>query len=139
MFHKIFHFGQEHSDNKVIATIIRHVMRIIYHCDIPLSKNIDKTVHFCHSGFGVVINPKAIIKKKVAIQHGVTIGEKYLNSGVPYIEEGVFIGAKATVLGNIRIGRKAKIAAGAVVLCDVPAGCTAVGVPARIISPSSKA
>lgn len=45
----------------------------------------------------------------------------------------VFIGAKAIILGDITIGENAKIGAGAVVLTDVPANCTAVGVPAQII------
>ena len=54
----------------------------------------------------------------------------------PRIECNVFIGAKATILGNITIGKNARIGAGAVVLQDVPRNCTAVGVPARILSPS---
>ncbi|MCD7824765.1 MAG: hypothetical protein LUH14_02170 [Clostridiaceae bacterium] len=56
-----------------------------------------------------------------------------MNGGSPYNGKNVFIGAKATILGNVNIGDNAKIGAGAVVLCDVPEGCTAVGVPARII------
>lgn len=54
--------------------------------------------------------------------------------GVPTIEDGVSIGANAVLLGDIVIHKGAKIGAGAVVLDDVPAGSTAVGVPARIIN-----
>lgn len=53
--------------------------------------------------------------------------------GVPIIEDDVSIGANAVLLGNIVIHKGAKIGAGAVVLCDVPDGATAVGVPAKII------
>lgn len=51
----------------------------------------------------------------------------------PIIMKNVFIGAKATILGDITIGENAKIGAGAVVLTNIPANCTAVGVPAQII------
>lgn len=55
------------------------------------------------------------------------------SGGVPIIEDDVSIGANAVLLGNIVIHKGAKIGAGAVVLCDVPDGATAVGVPAKII------
>ena len=65
------------------------------------------------------------------IQHCVTIGE--LNThDAPVIEENVFIGARAMILGNITVGKNSKIGAGAVVNTDVPPNCTAVGVPAKI-------
>lgn len=48
------------------------------------------------------------------------------------IEENVFIGARAMILGNITVGKNSKIGAGAVVNTDVPPNCTAVGVPAKI-------
>jgi serine acetyltransferase len=67
------------------------------------------------------------------IQNGVLIGEIDGFHASPIIEEGVFIGAKAIILGPIKVGRNSKIGAGAVVLQDVPAGCTVVGNPARII------
>lgn len=57
-----------------------------------------------------------------------------MGGGCPTIGKNVFIGAKATILGDVKIGDSAKIGAGAVVLLDVPANSTAVGVPARILS-----
>ncbi|HIR89371.1 MAG TPA: hypothetical protein IAC96_10500 [Candidatus Fimimorpha faecalis] len=66
------------------------------------------------------------------MQHSVTIG-KLDTHDAPVIEENVFIGARAVILGNITIGKNSKIGAGAVVLTDVPPNCTAVGVPAKII------
>lgn len=54
---------------------------------------------------------------------------------MPTIEDDVSIGANAVLLGDIVIHRGAKVGAGAVVLCDVPEGSTAVGVPAKVILP----
>lgn len=62
-----------------------------------------------------------------------TLPSERSGGGVPIIEDDVSIGANAVLLGNIVIHKGAKIGAGAVVLCDVPEGATAVGVPARII------
>ena len=61
--------------------------------------------------------------------------KKGISSRAPIIGEHCFIGAKAIILGDVKIGNYASIGSGAVVLKDVPEGCTAVGVPARIISP----
>ena len=68
--------------------------------------------------------------------HGVTLGGTGAHRGDrhPQIGNGVLLGAGAKVLGNIRIGDHAKIAAGSVVLKNVPAHCTAAGVPARLIN-----
>ena len=106
-----------------------------YHCDIPQSLDLEG-VFLCHSGFGIVINPTATIGKGTVIQHGVTIGSRHdINETIaPQIGENCYIGAKATLIGNIRIGNNVKIGAGAVVLQDVPDGATAVGVPAKIIT-----
>ncbi len=55
--------------------------------------------------------------------------------GAPIIEDDVLIGANAVLLGNINVHKGARIGAGAVVLCDVPGGATAVGVPAKVLLP----
>jgi serine O-acetyltransferase len=55
------------------------------------------------------------------------------NKGVPIIGNNVYIGVGAKILGGIRIGDGAKIGANAVVLCDIPDGATAVGIPAKIL------
>ncbi len=133
MFHLILHFGQRYKEYRCIRVFVKWILKIVYQCEIPLSCAIDDSVYFYHSGFGIVINPNAVIRKGVKIQHGVTIGTRK-GRKAPYIGRNVFIGAKASIIGDIRIGDNAKIGAGAVVVCDVPANCTVVGVPARIIS-----
>lgn len=110
------------------------LFRLYYHCDIPGAVNL-KGVYFCHNGFNVVINPKTVIGEGTYIQHGVTIGSRddKGNINAPKIGKNCYIGAKATIIGDIVIGDNCKIGAGAVVISNIPSGATAVGVPARII------
>jgi serine O-acetyltransferase len=69
----------------------------------------------------------------VTLRHGVTLGLRRTGvPGAPVVCDGVDIGAGAKILGPVHIGDGAVIGANAVVLCDVPAGSLAVGVPARI-------
>ena len=83
---------------------------------------------------GVVIGETAKIGDYVHMYHGVTLGgvESFPGQRHPIIGNHVLIGANATLLGPIHIGDGAKIGAGAVVMQDVPAEATAVGVPARL-------
>ena len=84
---------------------------------------------------GVVIGETAVLGDNCSLLHGVTLGGSGLGTGVrhPQIGEGVLIGASATVLGNVKVGNGVKIGAGSVVMMDLPDGCTAVGVPAKIL------
>lgn len=100
--------------------------------DVPYSLNLEG-VYLCHNGFGIVINPNAVIGKGTVIQNSVCIGELDGSHKSPTIGENVFIGCHASVLGDIIIGNNVKIGAGAVVVSNVPDNCTVVGVPARIV------
>ena len=84
---------------------------------------------------GVVIGETAIIGNDCTLYHGVTLGGTSWNKGKrhPTLEAGVVIGAGAKVLGPITIGEGAKIGSNAVVVKDVPANATAVGIPARML------
>ena len=118
-----------------ISSLLNKWISWRYHCDIPQSLDLNG-VFLCHNGFGIVINPKAKIGKGTIIQHSVTIGSRHDINEIlaPQIGENCYIGAKATIIGDIRIGHNVKIGAGAVVLKDIPDGATAVGVPAKIIT-----
>jgi serine O-acetyltransferase len=72
------------------------------------------------------------------VHQGVTIGWDYQGDRRPVIGDDVFIGAGAKILGAITVGDGARIGANAVVVCDVPPGATAVGIPARIRLPAAE-
>ncbi len=118
----------------IFSKLLYRWARWYYHCDIPYSVNLEG-VHLCHNGFGIVINPKAEIGAGTYIQHDVTIGirDDIKGSRAPRIGRNCYIGAKATIIGDITIGDNVKIGAGAVVISDIPDGATAVGVPAKVV------
>lgn len=87
-------------------------------------------------GMGIVIGETSIVGDHVLIYQGVTLGGTQLIQGKrhPTIEDGVVIGAGSKVLGNITIGRNTKIGANSVVVDDIPANCSVVGIPAKVIT-----
>ena len=88
---------------------------------------------FLDHATGIVVSAFAEIGDEVTILQNVTVGRTDAPAGrAPKIGRGVLLSTGATILGDIRIGDFAKIGAGAIVTKNVPAGCTAVGVPARL-------
>ncbi|MED1089154.1 serine O-acetyltransferase [Bacillus paramycoides] len=118
---------------EVISILIRALIRIIFSCDIPYKANIGKGTSFPHDGLGIVIHPNAIVGENCKVLHGVTIGGRSGHEEVPVIGDNVTIGTHAVLLGPIKVGNNATIAAGAVVINDVPDNCVVAGVPAKII------
>ncbi|MEP1385940.1 MAG: DapH/DapD/GlmU-related protein, partial [Paraglaciecola sp.] len=84
---------------------------------------------------GIVVGETAVIENNVSVMQSVTLGGTGNEAGDrhPKIKEGVMIGAGAKILGNITIGKGAKVGAGSVVLNDVPAHVTVAGIPAKIV------
>ncbi len=79
--------------------------------------------------YGIVIHPNAVIGSRVTVMHQVTIGTRHpAEAGAPLIEDNVYIGAGAKILGSVKVGRGATVGANAVVTRDVPSHCTVVGV-----------
>jgi serine O-acetyltransferase len=96
------------------------------------SASIGTSVFLDHAT-GIIVGAFASIGDEVTIYQNVTIGRKEADPGrAPRIGRGVLLSTGATILGDLCIGDYAKIGAGSVVTHDVPAGCTAVGVPARL-------
>ena len=119
---------------KTLAHFLQSRASALFGVDIHPGARIGKGIFIDH-GTGVVIGETAVVEDGVSMLHGVTLGGTGKERGDrhPKVRRGVLLGAGAKVLGNIEIGACAKIAAGSVVLAPVPAGCTAAGVPARII------
>lgn len=111
-------------------------MRIseIFGVDIHPAARIGKGIMIDHA-HSIVIGETAVVGDNVSMLHSVTLGGtgKEEEDRHPKIEDGVLIGAGAKVLGNIRVGRCSRIAAGSVVLEDVPPCKTVAGIPAKIV------
>lgn len=119
---------------KLIARLISHLSRWLTGIEIHPGAKIGRRFFIDH-GFGVVIGETAEIGDDVTLYQGVTLGGTSWNKGKrhPTLENGVVVGAGAKVLGPFTVGESAKIGSNAVVTKAVPAGATAVGIPAKII------
>src|SRR5689334_4471723 len=95
---------------------------------------------FIDHGMGVVVGETAEIGDDSTLYHGVTLGGTSWNKGKrhPTLGRNVVVGAGAKILGPILVGDGAKIGSNAVVVRDVPAGATAVGIPARLTTPEQQ-
>ena len=95
---------------------------------------------FIDHGAGVIIGETAIIGDNVTLYQGVTLGGTGKEKGKrhPTLEDNVMVSAGAKILGSFTIGENSKIGAGSVVLKPVPANCTVVGVPGRIVKRDNK-
>lgn len=122
------------SNYKRLARIIMGLNQIITNIDIHPAAYIGQRVFIDH-GTGVVIGETAVIEDDVIIYQGVTLGGVSLTHGKrhPTIRNNAVIGAGAKVLGNITIGEYSKIGANSVVVKEVPANATAIGIPAHVI------
>ena len=107
------------------------VVRIAASSYIPARCTIGPGLRLPHTS-GIIIHGLVRIGADVTIFHQVTVGLREHPGGVPIIGDGVVLGAGAKVLGPLVVHARAKVGANAVVLADVPVGCTAVGVPATV-------
>ncbi|MEG4281793.1 serine acetyltransferase [Microcoleus sp. A006_D1] len=109
-------------------------IRNTYGIDLPFTVKLGRRVIVEHQG-AIVIHGYCIIGDDCIIRQGVTLGNRYLDRPLeaPKLGTRVNVGAGAKLLGGISLGDGANIGANAVVLSDVPAGQTAVGIPAKIL------
>lgn len=133
--HRLWHRGF-----KVLARVLSQVARTFTGVDIHPAARLGRRLFIDHAT-GVVIGETAVVGEDVVIFHGVTLGGVAMVKGKrhPTVGDRVMIGAGAKILGPINIGSDSKIGANAVVTKDLPDGCVAVGVPARIISQCAEA
>jgi serine O-acetyltransferase len=135
LFHRVAH-PLWNWKLKWLARFTSHIGRWLTGIEIHPGARIGRRFFIDH-GMGVVIGQTAEIGDDVTLYHGVTLGGTTWNQGKrhPTLADGVVVGTGAKILGPIHIGKGAKIGSNAVVVKDVPAGCTAVGVPAHIVEP----
>jgi serine O-acetyltransferase len=118
----------------VIPYLIYVFNRIFFSVVLPPTVQLGKNVTLGYQGLGIVIHRRAVIGNNVVISPGVVIGGRSDFHDVPVIDDDVLIGAGAKILGPVRIGRGANVGANAVVLNDVAAGVTVVGIPAKPVN-----
>lgn len=129
-FRNVFYHRLRKSGGKgeVLAMAASRIWRPIPTLDIA-TDHIGPGLVISH-GNGTILTAESI-GRNCWVHHEVTIGWQY-GAGMPTVGDDVFVGAGAKILGSVNIGDGARIGANAVVVDDVPAGGTAVGVPARI-------
>lgn len=138
LLHRVAH--KLHKKGKTLsARAISQINRAVTGVEIHPAAEIGKGVFIDH-GSGVVIGETAVVGDNCTIYQGVTLGGtgKHTGKRHPTLGNNVMVGAGAKVLGPFTVGDNSKIAAGAVVLREVPANSTAVGVPARNICSGKK-
>lgn len=134
--HRVAH-SLWHRGRKPLAYFLSSICSSKFAIDIHPAAVIGGGIMLDH-GSGIVVGETAMVEDRVSILQGVTLGGTGKCGGLrhPTVRAGVMIGAGACVIGRIEIGMMSKIAAGSVVLKDVPANCTVAGVPARIVRQS---
>ncbi len=135
LIHRVAHFLHAKWRVPVLPRVISVFSRFLTGVEIHPGAKIGRGFFIDH-GSGVVIGETAEIGNDCVFFHGVTLGGTghHMDKRHPTIGRGVLIGANATLLGPIDVGDDAKIGAASVIINrDVPANCTAVGAPARIV------
>ena len=142
LYFKGFHAIQAHRINHwlwkngrtTLAYFLQNRASEVFGVDIHPGARFGRGIMFDH-GTGIVIGEPAVLGNDISLLDGVTLGGSGKECGDrhPKVSDGVMIGANASILGNIRIGKCAKIGAGSVVVRDVEPQTTVVGVPAKSV------
>lgn len=136
LFHRIAHVIWK-IRLRALARLLAHLARFLTGIEIHPQAQIGRNLFIDH-GLGVVIGQTSVIGDEVTIYHGVTLGGRggRHDPGAkrhPTIQDGAVIGAYAQVLGDITVGKNARVGAGSVLLGDVPQGASVVGNPAHMV------
>ncbi|GIL00319.1 MAG: serine acetyltransferase [Alphaproteobacteria bacterium] len=131
--HRLAHWSWNRG-HRDFALYLQSRSSQVFQTDINPQARMGRGIFLDHAT-GLVVGATAVIGDDVSILHGVTLGGTGKESGDrhPKIGSGVLLGAGATVLGNIAVGRCSRVAAGSLVVKPVPANVTVAGVPAKVI------
>lgn len=136
-FHALLYYHVSHwawgRGLKLTGRFISYLGRILTGIEIHPGARIGEGLFIDH-GMGVVIGGTAVIGDDVTLYQGVTLGGTSLERGAkrhPTLADGVIVGAGASVLGPFTVGEHARVGANAVVVSEVAAGATVVGIPAK--------
>jgi len=127
--HKLWSYGLRYP-----ARLLAFIVRMLTNIDIHPGATIGRRFFIDH-GAGVVVGETAIVGDDVTLYHGVTLGGTTWNKGKrhPTLGNGVMVGAGAKILGAITLGDNVRVGANSVVVADVPANRSVVGIPGRIV------
>lgn len=131
LFHRVAH-GAWKRGWHLLGRFLSHIGRLLTGIEIHPGAMIGRRVFIDH-GMGVVVGETSEVGDDVTLYQGVTLGGTSLEKGKrhPTLEQGVIVGAGAKILGPITVGAGARVGSNAVVVKNVPAGATVVGIPAR--------
>ena len=115
----------------ILPKLLYIVNRIVFAVVLPPSVKVGRGVVFAYQGLGVVVHAQAELGDNVYVGPQVIIGGRSGEKAVPIIEADVVLGAGSRILGPVKIGKGATVAAAALVIKDVAAGQTVAGVPAK--------
>lgn len=123
-----------HRQRRHVALYLQNRISEAFGVDIHPAARLGRGIMIDHAT-SVVIGETAVVEDDVSMLHEVTLGGTGKDSGDrhPKVRQGVLIGAGAKILGNVEIGAGSRVGAGSVVLESVPAHCTVVGVPAKVV------
>lgn len=118
----------------LVCRSLYRFVRNVYGIELPVDVRVGRRVSIDHQS-GIVIHGNTVIGDDCRIRQNTTMGIRSMNdlAAAPVLERGVDVGAGAVILGNVRLGAYSTVGANAVVLCDVPSGAVAAGVPAVIV------
>ncbi len=131
----VYRVGNFFYRNKIslIGKLISYFNRLLFGCWLPSSAKIGENFTLGYWGIGIVIHSSTQIGNNCLISQNVTIGRNFGDKTVPVIGNDVYIGAGSVVFGEITIGDNVIIGSNSVINKNVPANCTVVGNPMKII------
>ncbi len=122
------------------ARLCAHLVRFVTGVEIHPAASIGRRLFIDH-GMGIVIGETAEIGDDCSLYHGVTLGGTSWSKGKrhPRLAHGVIVGAGAKILGPVTLGQNSRVGSNAVVVKDVPAGATVVGIPGHVVASRGEA